>query len=392
MASRSSLCYPCAMHRLPNFTPENNLLTHSAEHVESLQNPGHLEQGQMAHGIAATLMPEVTWDFRPSSPNRPSLRERFCGSRLGRLTVNGLAALGLAGGVTALEASPALADSGPVYTVINPDNDSTHSIYDRDSPDWEDSDRRAPDFSLYGDKLELICGADGEAVGPYANRRWHYAKNLSRPEAGVTWIPDRYLDTPNKANQPTPGEKECDTDTQKQTPEAKGCYFNLKAPSKNLTFSYEGDHRYYGNAWQAAKNWTDTGAGLTIKPDQDRDSDTAYIQLKDVDVNAGWYAKTEIPETTEWLGPHTTVPSDPNVPDNITILINKQRMDPLSDFKRTYVLTHEMGHTLGLAHPDHFCNDSSESIMSRGSQDAINRTFNTPMPYDKTALRQLYSE
>ncbi|HEX9153783.1 MAG TPA: hypothetical protein VF809_03105, partial [Candidatus Saccharimonadales bacterium] len=66
-----------------------------------------------------------------------------------------------------------------------------------------------PDFSYYGDRLQLICGTNGEAIGSYNNARWHYAKNLSRPEAGVTWIPDRYLNTPNKANRPTPGEREC---------------------------------------------------------------------------------------------------------------------------------------------------------------------------------------
>lgn len=41
---------------------------------------------------------------------------------------------------------------------------------------------------------------------------------------------------------------------QEDPADVKACYLNLKAPSKNLTLSYSGDHRYYGNAWQAAKN------------------------------------------------------------------------------------------------------------------------------------------
>lgn len=157
------------------------------------------------------VFPEVT-----VAPESPSLRERFIRSRIGRMALGGLAALGLASGGVAMEASPAFADNSPVYTVVNPDNDGTRRIYDRNSPSWGDSTRTAPDFSFYGDRLELICGTNGEAVGPHNNTRWHFAKNIYRPEAGTTWIPDRYLNTPNKANQPTPGEKECGETQQAQ--------------------------------------------------------------------------------------------------------------------------------------------------------------------------------
>ncbi|HEX9153341.1 MAG TPA: hypothetical protein VF809_00810, partial [Candidatus Saccharimonadales bacterium] len=110
-----------------------------------------------------------------------TLKDKFLRSRIGRMALAGFATLGLAGGMAVLDAAPAFADSGPVYTVVNPDHDRTRSIYDRNSPSWADSTRKAPDFSYYGDRLQLICGTNGEAIGSYNNARWHYAKNLSRP-------------------------------------------------------------------------------------------------------------------------------------------------------------------------------------------------------------------
>jgi len=331
-------------------------------------------------------------DFTPPQPERPSLSNRFFQSKIGRLAMSGLTALGLAGGAVAVEASPAYA-ANPVYTVVNPDNDGTRSIYDRNSPHWSDTDRKYPDFSYYGDRLELVCGTNGDAVGPYNNKRWHYAKNLSRPEAGVTWIPDRYMNTPNKANQPTPGEAECGATAPKPpTPTSvKACYFNLKAPSKNLALSYAGDHRYYGNIWQAAKNWSDTGAGIKINPT--KNNVDAYIRVKDVNVNESWYAKVDIPAKTDWMGPHKTVPSNPRYPKTLTLLMNKRYMDGLNDFERTLVATHELGHTLGLAHTNGpaGCNISNESIMKEGDKDTtFNRGFNTPTTFDKNQLKQLY--
>ncbi|HEX9153492.1 MAG TPA: hypothetical protein VF809_01600, partial [Candidatus Saccharimonadales bacterium] len=130
---------------------------------------------------ALAITETVDIDLASSSPEKPSLRESFYRSRLGRLAMGGLTALGLAGGMAVLDAAPAFADSGPVYTVVNPDHDRTRSIYDRNSPSWADSTRKAPDFSYYGDRLQLICGTNGEAIGSYNNARWHYAKNLSRP-------------------------------------------------------------------------------------------------------------------------------------------------------------------------------------------------------------------
>src|SRR5687767_3720544 len=68
------------------------------------------------------------YDAAPASEPRNTergltLRDRFFRSRLGRVAMGGLAALGLAGGVAAAESSPAYADSGHVYTVTGTGGD-----------------------------------------------------------------------------------------------------------------------------------------------------------------------------------------------------------------------------------------------------------------------------
>ncbi|HEX9153626.1 MAG TPA: amidase domain-containing protein [Candidatus Saccharimonadales bacterium] len=139
-----------------------------------------------------------------------SLRDRFYRSRIGRLAMGGLAALGLAAGGVAVEASPAIAASNPVYTVTNHDNDGTNGIYYRNSPRMADTIRQLPYYARYGDRIELICGTNGEAVGQYNNRRWHLVRDLDNPKApNQFYIPDHDTNTPNKANRPTVGEREC---------------------------------------------------------------------------------------------------------------------------------------------------------------------------------------
>ena len=104
-------------------------------------------------------------------------------------------------------------DVGPAYLryqVVDSDNDPYSGIYLRWGTAMEYVDRIPSNYMYYGTTVELICGTWGQAVGPYANRRWHLVTPLSGPAAGqYGWIADRYLNTPNRANEPTPGEPEC---------------------------------------------------------------------------------------------------------------------------------------------------------------------------------------
>lgn len=66
----------------------------------------------------------------------------------------------------------------------------------------------------------------------------------------------------------------------------------------------------------------------------------------------------------------------------------------LNDFGRTYNLTHEIAHALGLAHPEScgIDKDKVDSITEEGTLDELpnEKGFNKPREYDKIALRALY--
>jgi hypothetical protein len=126
-----------------------------------------------------------------------------------RLLVS-LAAVMLLLGVTIHTAGPAYAGTGLFYQAVDSDNDPYSGIYLRNGTSMGNVDRVYSRYLYYGNTVELICGTWGESVGPNANRRWHLVLATNGPATGQQgWIADRYLNTPNIANQPTPGEPEC---------------------------------------------------------------------------------------------------------------------------------------------------------------------------------------
>lgn len=111
---------------------------------------------------------------------------------------------------TVVAATPAHAGTGLYYQAVDADNDPYSGIYLRNGTSMSNVTRVYSRYMYYGNTFELICGAWGEAVGPYANRRWHNVYVINGPATGqVGWIADRYTNTPNRANEYTPGEPEC---------------------------------------------------------------------------------------------------------------------------------------------------------------------------------------
>jgi hypothetical protein len=169
------------------------------------------------------------------------LRERFNRTRIGRTALSLAAAAGLIGGVVAVEAVPAHADTNLEYTV-DPAA-AAGGVFARTGPHVNDTQRISGNGIYPGDVVKLICGVtDGDPVGPYDNTAWHYLTDLSRPSEGNFWENDHYLKTPNKASQLTSGEAEC-SNQQPQESDA-----NKLQPAETLrTFvNYNRD---------AAKNW-----------------------------------------------------------------------------------------------------------------------------------------
>jgi uncharacterized protein YraI len=97
---------------------------------------------------------------------------------------------------------------GLEYTVFQADG----GVFYRNSPRWDDTPR-TPGVGVYnGDRVRLICGAIGDAVGPYSNNWWSYVTNLSR-NVGNGWVNHHYIDDGMAADQPPAGEPGCGPDT-----------------------------------------------------------------------------------------------------------------------------------------------------------------------------------
>jgi hypothetical protein len=106
-------------------------------------------------------------------------------------------------------APPPPSGGGSVYSIMNAEG----GIYFRNSPKWTDTSQ-TPGVGVYnGDQVQLICGAFGEAYGPYANRWWSYVQNLTRPNAGKGWVNAHFINDGMPANQPSPGEGTCPSST-----------------------------------------------------------------------------------------------------------------------------------------------------------------------------------
>lgn len=113
--------------------------------------------------------------------------------------------------------------------------------------------------------------------------------------------------------------------------------------------------------------------------------------LKD-DEERSWYGRAYVPSEYDV---QTSPPSREQV-SPITIKISTFYTEQLGDKSRTYLLTHEMGHALGLAHPDDpecaIDHQKISSVMSSGPGSNVkDPSFNQPQEYDRIALKGLYN-
>jgi len=104
------------------------------------------------------------------------------------------------------------ADTNLVYTV-----DATTAaggVYARWGPHTSETNSIVG-YGVYPNQVvELLCGVtNGDPVGPYSNQTWHFVTDLSNPGEGNFWLNDRYVDSPNYANQLAPGESQCANET-----------------------------------------------------------------------------------------------------------------------------------------------------------------------------------
>jgi hypothetical protein len=103
---------------------------------------------------------------------------------------------------------PASAASGDsrVFTIIN----AEEGIFYRNSASWGDTSR-TPGVGVYnGDRVELVCGAFGDPVGPHSNKAWSKVRNLSRPSIGEGWVNEHFIDDGAPANGFVAGEPLCE--------------------------------------------------------------------------------------------------------------------------------------------------------------------------------------
>lgn len=155
-------------------------------------------------------------------------------------------------------------------------------------------------------------------------------------------------------------------------------YFGGKFPhspgsTTTLYYKYNDPHRYNGNVWQGAANWRNAAARVKPTPG----GSDIKLTVVDVYVDDGYYGKT-------WINPGLSAATYTSA----GFRLNQRYMDSLNDFDRTFVATHEFGHTLGLAHTQ---GTSENSIMRPGGGSFTFPWYNTPMPYDRGQINNLYN-
>jgi hypothetical protein len=106
-----------------------------------------------------------------------------------------------------LVVAPSLAVSaatGLIFTVMNTSETLPDGVWFRSEPHTADA-IRITGFGVYkNERVQLQCYAWGDAVGPYSDRLWYYANNVTRPtvagRVNVGYLNAHYINDGKYAN------------------------------------------------------------------------------------------------------------------------------------------------------------------------------------------------
>jgi hypothetical protein len=143
-----------------------------------------------------------------------------------------------------------------------------------------------------------------------------------------------------------------------------------------LYYTYGGGHRYLGNVTRGATNWNNAGTHAHYAA---WGGVPFAIHLSVADI----YQRGDMFGFTLFANDCLSCAYTHNY-----VYLNQYTLDPLGDAMRTKVATHEMGHALGLRHPQDVGirrNGGLTSVMWQGVL-----PYNTPQAYDTQRLADLY--
>lgn len=148
--------------------------------------------------------------------------------RAARVIVTASTVAAMTTGLIGLTASESAATAGDEWTVVNTGG---IGVLSRSAAFHDASYDYGP---AEGESVVDVCQVmDGDAEGAYGNRVWHF---VHTQHSGDIWIADTYLNTPNVANEPTPGTPFCTSNTGTPgvaTGEAQPTAASADAPSTN---------------------------------------------------------------------------------------------------------------------------------------------------------------